>query len=391
MFTMTRFVALLIVVATALGAQQPNTGSHSMTIDGVDGPPFPVLTSVRTSLPASFSFGTLANQPYALFQGNLHAGQTTFANGIVDLALSPFPVMLLDGFSDPQFHTDSSGSASFAVTVPSAGTPPNGVPLGLQLALQAVVGDPFNPAFGFSLTAATRITVTQGPIITYYSLGNSAEQVVNLSMPIPFYGTSYTTLYICTNGYISFGGGANADATPSPTEMISLVPRIAGQWCDLVCPNNAVKTTFDPAPGNGNPGYLLVEYINVTDYYIPILHTFSILMRGDGYLEVASAATNNGSTYDQIVGISAGNNLGGAIQAQKNFVGTQPPGSPVGPGILSTAPYSYVGGVYESFYEWFGIPTANPYYQNGYPNPYDLPAVTLHFQPTGTGNRYVLY
>jgi hypothetical protein len=204
-------------------------------------------------------------------------------------------------------------------------------------------------------------------------------------------------LFVCSNGYISFGAGANADATPSAIEMIGLVPRIAGQWCDLVCPVNAVKTTLDPAPGGGNPAYLLVEYINVTDYAVNISHTFSVLMKSDGYLEIISAPTNNASTYDQIAGISPGNNLGGANQPQTNFIGPHPPGSALGPGILSTSPYASVGGVNQAFFEWFGIPTANPYYLPTYANPYDLPAVTLHFAPSGSGglpgatNRYTLY
>jgi hypothetical protein len=393
---------LLLVMTVAVCAQQPNTANHSMTINGLDGPPFPIQPNyVRTSLPASFAFGTIPNQPYALYQGTLHQGPGfSFANGLVDLNLSPAPAKILDGFSNPAYYTDFTGTATFTVNTPNVGTPPNGVALGLQLSEQALVGDPFN-SFGYSLTAATRVVVSQGPIIQYYSLGDESEQAVTLpgTMPIPFYGTNRTTLYLGSNGYICLGSTAGSDYTPTPSEMLSGPPRIAGQWCDLDCPANSVRTTLDTSTANGNTPYFKVDFINVPDWTIAINHNFSFLLRNDGYLEIISAPTNNASSYDQMVGICAGGNLGGASQGQKNFIGPQPPGSSVGPGILSTSPFAYVGAVNEAFYEWFGILTQNAFYQAGqsYDNPYDLPAVTLHFSPTGAGsapgnsNRYVLY
>jgi hypothetical protein len=398
MFAQVKPAALFLMMVGVLFSQQPNTSNHSLTINGNDGPPFPVQINVRTSLPANFAFGTLPNQPYALYQGTLHIGQTAFANGIVDLNLNPAPAKILDGFSNPAYYTDFTGAATFVVNVPNVGTPPNGVPIGFQIAEQALVGDPLN-SYGYSLTAATRVTVIQGPTIQYYSLGDESEATVTLpsSMPIPFYGINQTTLYLGSNGYVSLGTTFGSDYTPNNYSMLGQCPRIAGQWCDLTCAANGVRTTLDTNPGNGNPGYYKVDYINATDWLIPIYHNFSILMRADGYLEIQSLPTNNPSSYDQMVGISAGSNLGGASQTQKNFIGPQPPGSTVGPGILSTSPFAYVGGVNEAFYEWFGIVTQNAYYGNTYDNQYDLAAVTLHFAPTGAGtlpgssNRYVLY
>ena len=65
-------------------------------------------------------------------------------NSIVDLALTPTPVVAVDGFMNPFFNTGPSGIGGFQVTVPPTGNPPNGVPVGLQLALQCLMGDPFN-------------------------------------------------------------------------------------------------------------------------------------------------------------------------------------------------------------------------------------------------------
>jgi hypothetical protein len=389
---------LLLLITVAAYPQQPNSANHSMTIDGVDGPPFPIQTNVRTSAQATFIYGGLANQPFALWQGTIHAGTALVDGGHVDLLLSPPPVNILDGFQDPTFRLDATGAGSFAVQVPNGGSPPNGVPLGLALGEQSIMGDPFNSPYGYSLTAATLVTVVQGPIVHDYSLGDESEQYVGFpNMPIPFYGTSYTGAYVGSNGYVCFGVSLGSDPTSSPQDMLSGPPRIAAQWCDLNCPPNSVRVTVDANPGPGVPGYLRIDYINVQDWLVPIAHDLSILIRTDGYLEIRSAVTNNASHFDQMTGIAPGFGLGGLTQAQKNFTGPQPPGSSVGPGVLSTPPFAYIGGVNEAFYEWFGIVMQNPAYLVAYDNAYDLTGVTLHFLPQGSGglpgssNRYVVY
>jgi hypothetical protein len=391
---------LLLVIALSAHAQQPNAGAHSMTINGIDGPPYPIATNdVRTSSIATFAMRAPANQPYAIYQsGALAIGTTTAFGGSVDLALTPAPTLPIDGFANPAYRTDATGNGGFGVQVPDAGVPPVGVPIGLQLALQAVVADPFSP-YGLSNTAATRVTVVQGPIVTYYSLGDELEQHVSFptTMQIPFYGNSYTGLFIGSNGYVCFGTSLGSDPTSSPQDMLSGPPRIAAQWCDLACPADAVRTTIDTNPGPGQPGYVRIDYIGVPDWLIPISHDLSILIRTDGYVEISSAATNNAAHFDQMTGIAPGYGFGGLNQPQRNFYGPQPAGSAVGSGILTTPPYAYVGGVNEAFYEWYGIVSQNLAYLQSYDNPYDLIGITLHFQTTGSGglpgssNRYVVY
>src|SRR5262249_33309094 len=151
------------------------------------------------------------------------------------------------------------------------------------------------------------------------------------------------------------------DYTPTPSEFDVGPPRLAPFWCDLDCPANSVKTTFDANPGNGNPGYVKIEYINVNDYTSNNTHNFSVLIRNDGYLEIVQSALNNASIYDEMTGIGPGSNLG-VPQVQRNFMGPQPVGSSVGPGILSTPPFQALGDVNKSLYEWFGILSQNSYY-----------------------------
>jgi len=397
-----RLMGTIALFACVAAAQQANSANHSMTINGVDGSPFPILLNVRTSLPATFIWTGLANQPFALYQGTTHAGTLTTPYGIVDLFMNPLPSKILDGFQNPLFRTDASGSGSMVVQVPPVGNPPSGVLVGLLLGEQAVMGDPFNSPYGISLTAATRVTVTQGPIVTFHNnLGDVGDDPLDItSMPIPFYGINYTALYLDANGFVCFGAQDPDDYFPTPSAMIGGPPRVAPFWTDLLCGTNTVKTTLDTNPGgtgSGVPGYLNIEYTNVGEPFgLVNMHTFSMLLRNDGYLEITSASTNNYSSFDQTTGIGPGNNLGGS-QPQINFVGAQPPGSSVGAGILTSPPFARVGNVNEAFYEWFGTLANNPYYGNTYDNPFDLYAITLHFQPGGSGtlpgstNRYTVY
>ena len=284
-----RLIATLAVSACLLGAQQSNTANHSMTINGVGGPPFPIVTNnVKSNLPANFQITGAANQPYAIFQGNLGVGSLFVVGGIVDLALNPFPVLVIDGFQNPTFSTDTTGLGFFSVQVPGVGAPPTGVPLGFQVSLQALMGDPFNAPFGVALTAATRITVVQGPIVTFLSLGNESSAPINMTtMPVPFYGSNYTQLHVCSNGYVTFGV-ANTDFTPTPGEFDVGPPRVAPFWTDLRCPTNGVKTTFEANPGMGAPGYLKIEYINAFGAFNPtIIHNFSMTLKSDGNIEMS--------------------------------------------------------------------------------------------------------
>jgi hypothetical protein len=396
-------LCLILLVAGAV-AQQPNSGYATMAINGVFGPPYPNYVNLRTSLPAYFNFAGATNQPYVLFQtsaiqvGSYFLPASNSLNS-VDLTLNPFPVIVIDGFQYPAYSTNSSGNAFLQIDVPPAGNPPLGVPLGLQLALQALLADPFS-SIGVTFTAATQITVTQGPTITTLGLGDEGNATVNVALnPIPFYGTNRLTLTVNANGYLTFTA-SSSDFTPSASEFNSQQPRMAGFWTDLdsmPSTGGTIKSIVDNNPGPGLVPYVRIDYEDVHSWLAGQTHTFSMYMQTDGYLEIIHATTNNASLYDTITGIGPGGNLSSA--PQKNFVGGVIPGAPVtiGDGILSNPPYSFTGANNESFFEWWGIVSQHLYYGNGYDNPYDMYATTLHFLPAGTGGlpgstiKYTLY
>lgn len=235
-----RQFALLAVAASAF-AQQPNDVTHAMTIDGAAGPPYPIATTVRTNTVAVITVRGAPLRPYAIYQAtDVVPGAAIVGGSIVDLPLSPIPECVVDGFAVPSFQTASNGASTIPLLVPDAGTVPGSVPLGLHVALQTVIADPI-ASVGYSLTAATQITVVQGPLVQSFFLGDEYEQHVTFpSMALPFYGTNYTGVYVGSNGYVCFGTSLGSDPTSSPQDMLTGPPRIAAQWCDLVCPVNAV-------------------------------------------------------------------------------------------------------------------------------------------------------
>ena len=186
---MLRSSIVLLISALALG-QQPNTAAASMTVDGVSGPPYPIATSVRTNTTATVAVSGAAGAPFIIAlsaTGTAQPGAALTGGGLVDLPLVPAPVI------GAQAALDASGVFQLSVLVPPPGTPPAGIPIGHQEALQAAVSDPLSPA-GFTLTALTQVSVIQGPIVVNLALGSDGVASINLAphgFSIPFYGASY--------------------------------------------------------------------------------------------------------------------------------------------------------------------------------------------------------
>jgi hypothetical protein len=357
---------------------------------------------------ANFLISGGTNAPFIIVasgNGQLSPNSATVFGDKFDLPLSPPFAVCLDGLTNPIFTTGPTGAFGFGVLCPPVGTPPTGIALGFNAAYQAAVVDYFS-AFGWSLTAATQVTVIQGPTVVYLATGvgtyaANGGATINLStyaMTLPFYGLNHSTVHICGDGFMTFGGAMVPDFTPSVSEFVSGPPRIAGQWTDLDQLGTAVvKYTIDTVPPGGASPYLSCEFINVQDAVSGYLHTFSWKIDTQGFTQVIHAPTNNSGVYDSMAGIAPGSNL--SPTTQKNFVGPTLPGlgSVLGPGILTTPPFSYVGNVNEGFFEWWGIQALHLYYANPYDNPYDMYATTLNFLPSGTGalpgatNKYTLY
>jgi hypothetical protein len=366
---------LLAVVAIDAGAQQPNGAGASMTVGGASGPPYPIATTVRTSTPAFFALSGAPGAPFIVAvsaTGATSPGSLVTAGGTVDLPVVPPPLLALDGTSHPGLVLDGAGTYGFAVPVPPAGTPPFGIPPGHQEAIQAAIGDPTSPV-GFTLTAATQVTVVQGPIITDLTLGDDGAVPVNTAphgFALPFFGTSYTQVWICVNGFITLGQ-PDTDFTSTPAEFNAGYPRLAAFWTDLEQPAGAVvRSTVDPNPPAGQAPFLKVEWIGVPDWGVGISHTFSAVIDATGFCRIAHAVTTNASLYPTLCGIGPGGGLN--PQSMKDLSALQAGGGAVGAAL-------------ESFYEWYGL-LGMPGYTWTTSTPFDLFGLTLDFLPSGAGS-----
>lgn len=376
----------------ALSAQQPNAVFARFTVDGNDGPSYPMSVNVRNATATTLAWAGAANARFLLAlsaTGHVQAGAASVFGDALDLPLSPPPVAWLDGFAGPGagfFVTGPQGSFSTAVVVPGA------VPVGATFGLQAMMDDPSSP-FGFSLTAATEIAVTQGPTVTTLAFADTDDGValVDLApagLTVPFYGVAYSKLEVHINGYVVPTNAAVAgvpDFTPSVAEFAAGAPRIAGLWLDQYLPAGvgAIQATIDANPP-GQPAFVSISFQSTAEFPGGFgLFNYAVRLDAQGRVDVSHPfATSSPYTASAIVGISPGGGLGPTPTTAKDLSALDAGGT-------------YVGAISESFFEQYlpgflaGTSTALP--------PFDLFGRTLSFLPSAPGSlpqsadAYVLF
>ena len=209
-----------------------------------------------------------------------------------------------------------------------------------------------------SLTAATGVTIAQNWTQTSYLMGDDSNVAINLgSFQLPYYGINYSTIYVCSNGFLTSACLMGRPTTRPRRRDQRGPPRIAAFWCDLTCPASAVVATVANASSPTAPGFVRIDYNNVMDLGFAVPHTFAIQIYANGLVQIIHTGNQSASQYDQITGIGPGS--AGGTQPQCNFVG--PPAIPsLGGPIL---PNGTLGNVNQAFFEWFGN-AGMPYYGN---------------------------
>lgn len=163
-----RSIALLVLLASLAGAQQPNTAAASLTFAAANGPPWPITLSITPSqvpattlLPMHVSGAPFA--PYAIGiagGGVLPAGLPVLGCGLIDLDVGSAFAVLLDGIGTfgggqtligSMAHTAANGISTWQIGILPTWS-------GAHLAAQGVILDPSN-AWGYTLTAATDLRV----------------------------------------------------------------------------------------------------------------------------------------------------------------------------------------------------------------------------------------
>ena len=172
------------------------------------------------------------------------------------------------------------------------------------------------------------------------NLGDDDSVEVALGFTFPFQGQSYTSVFVNSNGNLTFGSG-DTDFSESVSELLSDQPRIAPLWDDL-SPNAGGLVIFQSGSGSAR-----VSFVAVPEFLAATTNTFSVTLADDGSVDMEFGEV---AALDGLTGVSEG---GGALDP--------------GPTDLSAgSSYPVAGTTYELF-------SAG--------NPFDLDLSTLNFLP----------
>jgi hypothetical protein len=155
------------------------------------------------------------------------------------------------------------------------------------------------------------------------SLGDDSSQEVTLGFDFPYQGGSYSSVFVNSNGNLTFGGG-DTDFSESVSEFLAELPRIAPLWDDL-SPNQGGLVLVE-----SDAGSLTISFIGVPEFFASTGNTFSVTLASDGSVGIDYGAV---AAADGLVGVTEG---GGAAD-------------PGATDLSAGGPYSATGTTYEQF------------------------------------------
>jgi len=172
-------------------------------------------------------------------------------------------------------------------------------------------------------------------------LGDDDSQEVGLGFSFPFQGSNYTSVFVNSNGNLTFGSG-DTDFSESVLEFLNDQPRIAPLWFDL-SPNNGGQVSVEYGAG-----WATVNFDGVPEFPATGSNNFSVTMYDDGSVDIQYGAV---SALDGLVGLTEGG--GAANPGETDF--------------SAGGAFSAVGTTYEQF--------------TGGGDSFDLTGVNLPFLP----------
>ncbi len=182
--------------------------------------------------------------------------------------------------------------------------------------------------------------------------GDDQAVAVNIGFAFNFYGTSYTAVNICSNGFLNFGTSSTA-YTPAAIPNTA-VPNalIAGLWRDLNVSGGGTITYYSSATK------FVVSFNAVKNYSNTSLQTFQVILTPDGKIKIQWGSITT-ETYASGVENQAGT-LGVAATAAANTA------------ALFTPPAAWSSPINDDELETRlnpqGMPLSNLLFQNA-PNP----------------------
>ena len=352
---------------------QPNTPVATLDFTGSSclpsaSLPFQKLNPPGADVTMTVSTAGNGQQPYSLFftpgLAALSPGIPT-QFGFVNLNLSGILEVVIDGIVPVRAidfllgSTGSSGVKAIPVNMPPTGT-------GTWGTFQAMCADPTNP-FGITITAATQMDFATPAALPPAFVGTTPatwtaggdddtfQVVFTGPLSVPFYGATYSDVWINSNGSISFGAGDTGGYPASSTFFLADPPRIAPMLDDLN-PGAAGTVAY-----NQGSIALTVSWTGVPEYLNIGSNDFALVIDNSGLILMAWGPV---SAADGGVGITPGL--------------SSPVGAATGASIDLTSSVPYTGAPSEAIFQVFSF--ANPFDLN-----YCLPAgpgSTLTFAPS---------
>lgn len=147
---------------------------------------------------------------------------------------------------------------------------------------------------------------------TLLTLGDDTTLNVPLGFTFPYQGGSFTSVFVNSNGNLTFGAGST-DLSESVADLLNGPPRIAGVWDDL-----------NPAAGglvlfNSNGTSATIRFIGVPEFLASTTNTFTFTLDASGSVTIAYDAV---AALDALAGVSQGG--GAANPGETNLSGGGP-------------------------------------------------------------------
>ncbi|TMQ66477.1 MAG: choice-of-anchor D domain-containing protein [Candidatus Eisenbacteria bacterium] len=164
---------------------------------------------------------------------------------------------------------------------------------------------------------------------------------IDMGMSFPFYGNTFSTVYVCTNGFLTFSPGTGAPFGNQPLPTPGAPPNlIAPFWDDLIFSSPRVSTYFDGAR-------FIVSWVDVVHYGAGGPYTFQAILYPNGrivyqYLSMAvptveaTVGIQNAAQDDGLTVVFNTNYIHNSLAVQLQpfvpFLGIQPTSGVVPPG-----------------------------------------------------------
>ncbi len=179
------------------------------------------------------------------------------------------------------------------------------------------------------LTVANNQTINANVIANLeLVLGDDDSQEVPLPFAFNFCGTLYTSVWVGSNGFVTFGQG-NTDFSESAADLQSGPPRIAPLWDDL---NPSAGGTVDAAEISGN---FVISWNNIPEFGTTNSNTFVLTLRPDDTYHMDFPG------HDAVDGLTGNSSVGNGLSNDPGEVD------------LSVATQPISGAAGDMVYEWF--------------------------------------